>query len=116
LFISFIRIDKPPLAFAKLSIIEASVAQDGPEELLDTRGLLCPLPVLRAQKRLAHMNAGAVLRVLASDPLARLDFPRFCEESGHRLLSCGVCPEGDFFFVICRADPESAAVNHPVID
>ncbi|HET9067744.1 MAG TPA: sulfurtransferase TusA family protein [Amaricoccus sp.] len=53
---------------------------------LDARGLLCPLPVLRARKRLAALAPGAVLRVLADDPAARIDFPHFCHETGHAFL------------------------------
>ncbi len=54
---------------------------------LDTSGLLCPLPVLKARKRLAGMPPGALLRVLADDPAARVDFPHFCTEQGHELVS-----------------------------
>jgi tRNA 2-thiouridine synthesizing protein A len=53
---------------------------------LDARGLLCPLPVLKARKRLAALPAGGVLRVLADDPAARVDFPHFCAETGHALI------------------------------
>ncbi|WP_271946987.1 sulfurtransferase TusA family protein [Ruegeria faecimaris] len=56
-------------------------------ETLDALGLLCPLPVLKARKRLKSMPAGAVLKVLADDPAAVIDVPHFCMESGHRLLS-----------------------------
>lgn len=57
----------------------------------DLRGLTCPLPVLRARKRLAGMPAGSRLWVETSDPLAVIDIPAFCQESGHRLVeSCGV--------------------------
>ena len=58
-----------------------------PQNLLDVRGLICPLPVLKARKRLLSMETGSVLRVEATDPLAVIDFPHFCEESGHTLLS-----------------------------
>jgi tRNA 2-thiouridine synthesizing protein A len=54
---------------------------------LDTRGLLCPLPVLKARKRLGGMAPGALLRVVADDPAARVDFPHFCAEQGHELVS-----------------------------
>lgn len=57
-----------------------------PDEL-DTSGLLCPLPVLKARKRLSSMPAGALLRVFADDPAARIDFPHFCNEQGHELVS-----------------------------
>ncbi|WP_171130476.1 MULTISPECIES: sulfurtransferase TusA family protein [unclassified Ruegeria] len=56
-------------------------------ETLDALGLLCPLPVLKARKRLKSLPAGAVLRVLADDPAAIIDVPHFCTESGHVLLS-----------------------------
>jgi tRNA 2-thiouridine synthesizing protein A len=54
---------------------------------LDARGLLCPLPVLKARKRLVALAPGAVLRVLADDPAARVDFPHFCREAGHALVA-----------------------------
>ena len=54
---------------------------------LDVRGLLCPLPVLRARKRLSAMKPGEILRMVASDPAAAIDVPHYCSESGHTLLS-----------------------------
>ncbi|WP_420587193.1 sulfurtransferase TusA family protein [Ruegeria sp.] len=56
-------------------------------ETLDALGLLCPLPVLKARKRLKSMPSGAVLRVLADDPAAIIDVPHFCAESGHHLIA-----------------------------
>ena len=53
---------------------------------LDAVGLLCPLPVLKARKRLKSMADGAVLQVLADDPAAVIDIPHFCTEAGHTLL------------------------------
>ena len=53
---------------------------------LDAMGLLCPLPVLKARKRLQDMKNGEVLRVFADDPAAIVDVPHFCAESGHVLL------------------------------
>lgn len=54
---------------------------------IDARGLLCPLPVLRARKRLLALPEGGVLRVLADDPAAAIDMPHFCAEAGHSLLA-----------------------------
>jgi tRNA 2-thiouridine synthesizing protein A len=54
--------------------------------LLDCAGLLCPLPVLRAQKRLRTMEPGQVLCLRATDAMARIDLPHFCAEAGHRYL------------------------------
>lgn len=53
---------------------------------LDTRGLNCPLPVLKAQKALRALAAGDRLRVLATDPKAPADFAQFCEAGGHALV------------------------------
>ena len=50
---------------------------------IDATGLLCPLPVLKARKRLSQMQTGQVLRLLASDPMAVVDVPHFCNEAGH---------------------------------
>ncbi|MEM9972411.1 MAG: sulfurtransferase TusA family protein [Pseudomonadota bacterium] len=55
-------------------------------DTLNATGLLCPLPVLKAAKRLRAMQAGEVLEVLADDPAAIVDMPHFCVEQGHTLL------------------------------
>jgi tRNA 2-thiouridine synthesizing protein A len=54
---------------------------------LDVRGLNCPLPVLRAKKSLADMLSGQVLKILATDPGAELDFKVFSMQTGNELLS-----------------------------
>jgi tRNA 2-thiouridine synthesizing protein A len=53
---------------------------------LDARGLLCPLPVLKAAKRMRGLKSGEVLRVQADDPAAIVDIPHYCTESGNRYL------------------------------
>ena len=57
------------------------------DEEIDATGLRCPLPVLRARRRLAAMPPGAVLRLLTDDPAAAVDVPHFCAEAGHRLVA-----------------------------
>ncbi len=59
---------------------------------LDCEGLLCPLPVLRARKVLLGLQAGDVLVLRASDPMAAVDVPHFCAEAGHAFL--GVTTDG----------------------
>jgi tRNA 2-thiouridine synthesizing protein A len=54
---------------------------------LDASGLLCPLPVLKARKRLMALDRGQVLRVLTDDPAAVIDIPHFCAEQGHDLAA-----------------------------
>jgi tRNA 2-thiouridine synthesizing protein A len=58
-----------------------------PTKTLDATGLLCPLPVLRAQKLLRTMAAGEVLEVHATDPASKTDMPAFCTEAGYKLVS-----------------------------
>ncbi len=53
---------------------------------LDARGLLCPLPVLKAAKRLRALAPGEVLRLVTDDPAAVVDVPHFCAESGNAYL------------------------------
>ena len=54
---------------------------------LDTRGLNCPLPILRAKKALTDMRSGQVLRILATDPGSVKDFQAFSKQTGNELLS-----------------------------
>ena len=71
---------------------------------LDALGLLCPLPVLKARKRLSAMAPGAVLRVLADDPAAVIDIPHFCNESGHILLNAAPAgPDGATAYLIQKS-------------
>ena len=56
------------------------------ETTLDLSGLLCPLPVLKARKRLEAMAPGDILKVIATDPMSAIDMPHFCNQQGHALL------------------------------
>lgn len=53
---------------------------------LDTCGLDCPLPLLKAKQALNRMQSGELLRVRATDPGSQRDFRVFAEQSGHQLL------------------------------
>lgn len=57
------------------------------QNTLDATGLLCPLPVLKARKRLGALASGETLTVQADDPAAIVDMPHFCAEAGHELVS-----------------------------
>ena len=54
---------------------------------IDTRGLNCPLPILRAKKALNGMQSGHVLKIVATDPGSVKDFQAFCKQTGNELLS-----------------------------
>ncbi len=53
---------------------------------LDAIGLLCPLPVLKARKRMQALAVGETLVVHTDDPAAVIDMPHYCYESGHELV------------------------------
>jgi TusA-related sulfurtransferase len=53
---------------------------------IDTRGMTCPLPILKAKKALAEMSAGEVLKVVATDPTTVRDFQAFARQTGNELL------------------------------
>jgi tRNA 2-thiouridine synthesizing protein A len=53
---------------------------------VDTRGLNCPLPILKAKKALAELQAGDLLKVLSTDPGSMRDFQAFARQTGHELL------------------------------
>ena len=53
---------------------------------IDTRGLNCPLPILRAKKALADMSSGQVLKIVATDPGSMRDFQAFARQSGNELV------------------------------
>jgi len=66
---------------------------------LDTTGLNCPLPILKARKAIKQVSPGDTLEVLATDPGAVEDFETFCRVSGHELLETDE-REGVFRFLI----------------
>lgn len=58
----------------------------GSDALLDARGLRCPEPVMLLHNKVRDLSAGAVLKVLATDPSTTWDVPKFCTFLGHQLL------------------------------
>ena len=71
-------------------------------QVLDVKGLNCPLPILRARKALKDLPAGAMLQVLATDPGSVKDFEPFCRTTGNELIESSV--DGQVYrFVIKRA-------------
>jgi tRNA 2-thiouridine synthesizing protein A len=70
---------------------------------IDARGLLCPLPVLKARKALQDMREGSILRLIATDPASWIDVPHFCAEGGHSLVSA--TDDGDGKTYLIRRGP-----------
>jgi tRNA 2-thiouridine synthesizing protein A len=69
--------------------------------LLDAQGLKCPLPVLRARKKIREIAPGELLTVLATDPAALRDFQAFCEQTGHPFVS-GLEADGVYTIILQR--------------
>lgn len=72
-------------------------------ETLDVTGHKCPIPVLRLRRRLEEMPGGAVIKVMATDPMTGIDFPHFCRESHHELLEMTE-EDGILSFLIRKSD------------
>ncbi len=70
------------------------------DRVLDTKGLNCPLPVLKLKKAMKELPPGGVLQVLATDPGAVADFEAFCRQTGNQLLDAKT--EGDVFVFLIQ--------------
>ena len=68
---------------------------------LDTRGLNCPLPILKAKKALSELVSGQVLRVVATDPGSVRDFQAFAKQTGNELVE-QLTEGSDFIHTIKR--------------
>jgi tRNA 2-thiouridine synthesizing protein A len=88
---SLCRMDKYPPFFYQTGMIW--------DEEIDATGLLCPLPVLKARKRLKAMTSGTVLRLIATDPAAVIDVPHFCSESGHTLIQADSDSTAQIYYI-----------------
>ena len=65
---------------------------------IDTRGLSCPLPLLKVRKAMRSIEPGRAVQILATDPLAEQDLRAYCEASGCAFLAAGSL-EGGVLFV-----------------
>jgi tRNA 2-thiouridine synthesizing protein A len=72
------------------------------DQELDASGLNCPLPILRAKKALGTLEAGQVLRIVATDPGSVKDFEAFAKQTGNELLESGE-EGGKFVFLIKKS-------------
>ena len=68
--------------------------------VLDTKGLNCPLPILKAKKALKDVPIDGTLEILATDPAADADFQAFCRATGHELLESS--QDGDVYIFLLK--------------
>jgi len=69
---------------------------------IDTRGLHCPLPILRAKKALNDMQSGQLLKVLSTDPGSLRDFQAFARQTGNELIEQQTVGAEEFIHVLRR--------------
>ncbi|MCK6425277.1 MAG: sulfurtransferase TusA family protein [Burkholderiaceae bacterium] len=69
---------------------------------IDTRGLNCPLPILKAKKALSELASGEVLKVLTTDPGSLRDFQAFAKQTGNDLLDQQTLPNNEFVHLLRR--------------
>ncbi|SFJ96235.1 sulfurtransferase TusA family protein [Caulobacter sp. UNC279MFTsu5.1] len=74
-----------------------------PERLMDARGHRCPVPTLRLRRALEEAPAGGLVRLLADDPLARIDVPHFAAGAGATVLEIVDAPNGAISFLVAKA-------------
>ena len=72
---------------------------DEPIVTVDARGHRCPTPTLRLRRALEAAQPGALVRLLADDPMARIDVPHFVQAAGHGLAATDEGPDGLSFTV-----------------
>jgi TusA-related sulfurtransferase len=87
------RLSGPAVEFGLLSGVgnDASSRRSSSMQIqihkeVDARGLMCPLPILRAKKALADMESGQILKVLATDPGSQRDFAAFAKQTGNEIV------------------------------
>ncbi len=73
------------------------------DQVLDTRGLNCPLPILRAKKALQSLEGGNTLEILSTDPGSVADFAAFCRTTGNELLEQNEV-DGIYTYLIRKAE------------
>lgn len=79
--------------------------------VIDARGLLCPLPVLRLRKVLLDQPPGARVRLWATDAMALVDVPHFCDSSGHLLVGQRDIGDGVHEFTVERGPSAPSAAS-----
>ena len=68
-------------------------------EKLDTRGMSCPLPILKTRKAINQINVGEILEITATDPGSVKDMASFCEQTGNRLVASNESVDGYVFLI-----------------
>ena len=76
------------------------------DEVLDTVGLYCPIPIIRTAERMKRLDGGAVLEVISDDRVILIDMPAWCRSTGNSFL--GSRRDGDELRLLVRKKKEHA--------
>lgn len=80
-----------------------------PTEVLDLRGLRCPLPALFARRALARAAPGGEITIVSDDPLAAVDVPHMCHQEGHDVIAVEHIDAGVRLVLRRRGNPSVCA-------
>lgn len=67
---------------------------------LNTGGLLCPLPVLKARKALKEMKTGDILKLHVDDPAGIIDVPYYCNETNNKIIETTINNQNQIYLII----------------
>ena len=67
---------------------------------LNTDGLLCPLPVLKARKALKEMKTGDILKLHVDDPAGIIDVPYYCNETNNKIIETTINHQNQIYLII----------------
>lgn len=76
------------------------------DQILDAKGLNCPLPILKTKVLLNKMQAGEILYVEATDPHSIIDFEAYCARTNHKLLNIEEDADLIKFYIQCAENPK----------
>ncbi len=79
-----------------------------PDDLLDTVGLFCPVPIIRTAERMKRMKSGTVLEILSDDHVILIDMPAWCRSTGNDYLGARRA-DGEIHLYVRRRGPEREA-------
>jgi tRNA 2-thiouridine synthesizing protein A len=94
----------PTTSFRRTLSFMSSGIHDVMVDVLDARGLYCPLPVVKTRQRFEKLPPEARLDVVADDPLARLDLKAFCLSEGHAYLGEREEPGGGWRMALRKSE------------
>jgi len=80
------------------------VREESPRVVVDTRGLFCPVPIIRTAEAMRNLGPGGLVEVISDDPAIAHDLPAWCKASGHTIVSSRREAEDHRYLVQKRAE------------